>query len=76
VNTEIYIFNKEALLIQPNESISLEKDIFPLLSKLGKLYGYVCDGYFLDIEVPENYELLKKKLKELIAQSTVFFLNI
>ncbi len=67
VNTGIYIFNKEALkLIQPNENISLEKDIFPLLSKLGKLYGYVCDGYFLDIEVPENYELIKKKLKELI----------
>jgi D-glycero-alpha-D-manno-heptose 1-phosphate guanylyltransferase len=66
VNTGIYVFNKEVLkFIQPNESISLEKDIFPLLTKLGKLYGYVCNDYFLDIEVPENYETIKKKLKEL-----------
>ncbi|NPV01330.1 MAG: NTP transferase domain-containing protein [Brevinematales bacterium] len=67
VNTGIYVFNKQTLnFIQPHESISLEKDIFPLLTKLGKLYGYVCDGMFLDIEVPENYDVIRKKLKEYI----------
>jgi len=67
VNTGIYVFNRETLkFIQPDDATSLEKDIFPLLTKLGRLYGYVCDGYFLDIEVPENYEMIKKKLKELI----------
>jgi|YNPMSStandDraft_2_1061718.scaffolds.fasta_scaffold00089_13 NDP-sugar pyrophosphorylase family protein len=68
VNTGVYVFSKEVLqFIQPNENISLEKDIFPLLTKLGKLYGYVCDSVFLDIEVPENFSQVKEKLKELIA---------
>jgi len=67
VNTGIYVFNKQVLnFIQPHESISLEKDIFPLLTKLGKLYGFVCEGMFLDIEVPENYDTIRKKLKEYI----------
>jgi len=70
VNMGIYAFNREVLkFIQPNESISLEKDIFPLLTKLGKLYGYECNGDFLDVEVPENYELIKGKLKELAKES-------
>lgn len=68
VNTGVYVFNRETLkLIQPDEYISLEKDIFPLLAKLGKLYGYSCKGYYLDIEVPENYEAIKKKLKKYIS---------
>lgn len=67
VNTGIYVFNKQTLnFIQPNESISLETDIFPLLAKLGKLYGFVCDDHFLDIEIPSSYEIIKTKLKDFI----------
>lgn len=69
VNTGIYAFNKKTLnFIQANENISLEKDIFPLLTKLGGLYGYVCDGYFLDIELPESYAIIKEKLKEFLNE--------
>ncbi len=67
VNTGIYVFNKKALnFIQPNEQISLETDIFPLLTKLGKFYGYRCDGPFLDLDNPEAYKVIKEKLKAYI----------
>jgi D-glycero-alpha-D-manno-heptose 1-phosphate guanylyltransferase len=67
VNTGIYVFNKQTLkFIQPDENISLEEDIFPLLAKLGKLYGFVCEGFFLDIEIPGNYSIIKEKLKEYV----------
>lgn len=67
INTGIYVFDKNVLkFIQPGEYISLETDIFPLLSKLGKLYGYACDGEFLDLEVPENFKIIKEKLNKYI----------
>ncbi len=67
VNTGIYVFNKNVLkFIQPDEYISLETDIFPLLCKLGKLYGYVCEEEFLDLEVPANFKTIKEKLKKYI----------
>ncbi len=70
VNTGIYVFDKEVLnFIQPDASISLEKDIFPLLTKLGKLYGFVCEGTFLDIEVPENFSDIKEKLKAYMKEN-------
>jgi len=70
VNTGIYVFNREVFnFIQPDENISLEKDIFPLLTKLGKFYGFVCDGTFLDIEVPENFADIKEKLKEFMKEN-------
>lgn len=67
VNTGVYIFSHEALkLIQSDEFISLENDIFPLLAKLGKLYGFKCAGEYLDIEVPENYEAIKDNLAKFV----------
>lgn len=67
INTGIYVFNRSVLkFIQPSEYISLETDIFPFLCKLGKLYGYVCEGEFLDLEAPENFKLIKTKLKKYI----------
>ena len=55
INAGIYIFNRE--LIEPiplGEFISIEKDCFPeWVDK--QLYGYVCDGRFIDIGTPESY---------------------
>jgi D,D-heptose 1,7-bisphosphate phosphatase len=36
-------------------SCSLERDIFPLLARGGKLLGAPHDGYFIDIGVPESF---------------------
>lgn len=70
VNTGIYVFNREVLkLIRPDEAISLEMDIFPQLANLGRMFGYSCNGDFLDIEEKENYEFIKMKLKELVKDS-------
>ncbi len=37
------------------EKFSLEEDFFSPFIKKKKLYGYVSDGYFLDIGIPEDY---------------------
>lgn len=67
VNTGIYVFNRSTLnFIQPEAYISLETDIFPLLTKLGKFFGYTCPGPFLDLEDPAAYQVIKEKLKAYI----------
>ncbi len=61
INTGIYIFEPKIFdYIIKSENVSLEKDIFPKLSKEGTLGGYQYEGYFMDIGRPETY----KKFKE------------
>ncbi len=61
INTGIYIFEPVILdSIEPEKNVSLEKEIFPRLAKEGKLYGYVYEGYFMDIGRPETYDKFRK----------------
>lgn len=41
--------------------LSLEKDIFPVLIKEGRLYGYPFEGQWFDVSTPESYEQALKK---------------
>ena len=41
-------------LLEPGRRASIERDVFPRLVGDG-LYGYVGDGYWLDIGTPERY---------------------
>jgi mannose-1-phosphate guanylyltransferase len=41
-------------LLEPDQPASIERDVFPRLVGNG-LYGYVADGYWLDIGTPERY---------------------
>src|SRR5207253_990686 len=41
-------------LIEPNVNASIERDVFPVLVGDG-LYGFVADGYWLDIGTPDRY---------------------
>lgn len=62
-----YIFNPQILsTIEKDKKVSLEYDTIPFLVKEGrKIYGYVFEGYFLDIGTPETYEEFKKYSKNL-----------
>jgi NDP-sugar pyrophosphorylase family protein len=55
INAGIYLIHRPLLeTISPDRMVSLEKDIFP--SWIGKgLYGFRCQGQFLDIGTPESY---------------------
>ena len=56
INEGIYLMNREILnLIPENKNVSLENDIFPVLTGNG-LYGLRSEAVFIDIGVPETYK--------------------
>lgn len=60
ISSGFYIFEPKIFdYIESNKNISLEKDIFPILAKEESLWGYVYDGYFIDIGRPETYTKFK-----------------
>ena len=49
VNAGIYIFKPEVFELF-EDSVSLEKDLFPRLAKLNQLVGFFTYGEYLDLE--------------------------
>lgn len=41
---------------------SIETDVFPLMAEERRLYGKVCEGYFIDIGLPESLALARREL--------------
>jgi len=62
VNAGLYLIEKEVLsLIPPNETYSLEYNLFPMIVG-GGAYGYITKGELIDIGTPERYEKAKQIL--------------
>lgn len=56
INAGIYLMPINLLQeIKPNCQVSLERGLFPTLITKG-LYGYQCQGSFIDIGIPEDYQ--------------------
>ena len=55
INAGIYVLEKEVLDYIPEGKISTEKEVFPILAKEGKLFGFEAHGLWVDIGVPESY---------------------
>ncbi|MBI4143358.1 NTP transferase domain-containing protein [Candidatus Woesearchaeota archaeon] len=65
INSGVYIFEPEIFnLIEPDRNVSLEHEIFPKLAREGRLYGFVYEGYFMDIGRPETYNQFKRDMLE------------
>ncbi|HTX31002.1 MAG TPA: NDP-sugar synthase [Solirubrobacteraceae bacterium] len=56
INAGAYVLNRSILddMAPPGTNISIERDVFPKLVGHG-LYGFVGQGYWLDIGTPERY---------------------
>jgi mannose-1-phosphate guanylyltransferase len=55
INAGMYVLERAVLdLIPPGESVSIEREVFPLLVGKG-LHGRLLDGYWVDIGTPERY---------------------
>ncbi|MCB9065336.1 MAG: NTP transferase domain-containing protein [Chitinophagales bacterium] len=66
INGGAYLINKQALLDkQLPEKFSFEKDYLEAYVSEQKFYGYVSDGYFLDIGIPEDYYKAAEDFKTL-----------
>jgi len=60
----VYCLRRSALDLLPAPPCSLEKDLFPRLAGEGRLLGKSCDGYFIDIGLPETLARADKELPE------------
>jgi mannose-1-phosphate guanylyltransferase len=55
ISAGAYVLERSVLdLLEADHPASIERDVFPRLVGAG-LYGYVSDGYWLDIGTPERY---------------------
>jgi mannose-1-phosphate guanylyltransferase len=55
ISAGIYVLERSVLeMLEPERPASIERDVFPRLVADG-LYGYVGEGYWLDIGTPERY---------------------
>lgn len=58
INGGVYAIDREFLeLGHLPQKFSFEKEVLEPLASIGKLYGTVQDSYFIDIGIPEDYEL-------------------
>ena len=61
VNAGIFIFEPQIFQYISSKNYSLEREVFPILVKEKKLFGYLFEGKWFDIGSPENYlEALKE----------------
>ncbi|WP_010681361.1 nucleotidyltransferase family protein [Acetivibrio cellulolyticus] len=67
INAGVYVLSKDVLeMIPPNQKCSLENDIFPALVEMNsKVYGFLCDKYFIDIGIPEDYKKFISDAKDI-----------
>ena len=55
INAGCYVVERSlAERIDPGRAVSMEREVFPELC-LNGLYGYLADGYWVDIGTPERY---------------------
>ncbi len=56
INGGVYLLSKELIDQIPEGKVSLENEMIPRWMEEGRrLGGFVNDGYFIDIGIPEDY---------------------
>jgi D-glycero-alpha-D-manno-heptose 1-phosphate guanylyltransferase len=55
INGGIYLINKAVCRDMPEGKFSFEEDVLQNISREKKLGAFICEGYFIDIGVPEDY---------------------
>jgi NDP-sugar pyrophosphorylase family protein len=64
VNGGVYVFNKLVLDLVPEmTAVSLEHEVFPRLLLRG-VKGFVTEGYFIDIGLPDDFKRAQTELPE------------
>ena len=62
INAGVYIISHEVLKLFKLKNSSIEREIFPIVSKTGKMFSYLHKGYWKDIGTPNDYLLANQIL--------------
>lgn len=72
INGGIYALRRDAVLPLIAEKCSLEADIFPALVERRDLGGFVCEGFFLDIGLPESFSDAQSSIPAFLRRPALF----
>jgi D,D-heptose 1,7-bisphosphate phosphatase len=72
INAGMYVLNRTIIERIASLPCSIESDVFPALAVAGKLHGFVRDGYFVDIGLPETLEQGRRELLALRHRPAAF----
>lgn len=65
INAGVYLVKKSCFdNVEPSKVISFEREILPELVEKDRVYGFVVNGKFIDIGIPETYKEAPEYLKE------------
>ena len=65
INGGVYLMDRRLLKEIPEGKVSLEQEMIPRWMKEGKrLGGFVNEGYFIDIGIPEDYFRFQEDVKK------------
>ena len=75
INAGAYVLEASvAERIEPGRAVSFEREVFPAMAAEGVLYGYMAEGYWIDIGTPERYleatyDLLARRVESRLPAS-------
>jgi mannose-1-phosphate guanylyltransferase len=56
INAGVYVLEPEALAeVPPGRSVSIEREVFPVLAERGELFAVELGGYWLDVGTPHSF---------------------
>ena len=67
INAGIYDLKRE-ILQDYSEKFSMEQECFSRLVEKQKINSMICEGYFVDIGIPEDYARIQKERDELLGE--------
>ncbi|MFH0836874.1 MAG: nucleotidyltransferase family protein [Candidatus Aenigmatarchaeota archaeon] len=65
INAGFYIVEPDIIEMLPKGHLMFEKDVFPMIAKMGKLYGYPFSGQWFDTGTPARYEIALNKWNDI-----------
>ncbi len=72
VNGGVYAMSGRVLDRIESVPSSLERDVFPEMARDGVLVGSPCDGFFIDIGVPESFTESQTTLPRWVHKPAIF----
>nr|WP_279308265.1 HAD-IIIA family hydrolase [Niveispirillum sp. BGYR6] len=72
INGGIYWLDRNILDMIGTLPCSLEQDILPVLARSGRLGGELCEGYFIDIGVPVDFQRAQTEIPAWWHRPAVF----